>query len=101
MSILSATLPHGFRLLTQSMIQASDLPLSKVLDSSIVADAFEDDSVDFIGNRRGVQSHAKTNPKVLKRMAPPRKFFHAAISLLSKNPVIRRGRRHAYLTLIS
>jgi hypothetical protein len=47
MSILSTTLPHGFGLLTQSMIQASDLPLSEVLDCSIIADAFEDDSIDF------------------------------------------------------
>lgn len=47
MSILSTPLPHGFDLLTQSMIQASDLPLSEVLDCSIIAEAFEDDDVDF------------------------------------------------------
>lgn len=47
MSILSTPLPHGFSLLTQSMIQASDLPLSEVLDCSIIANAFEDDSIDF------------------------------------------------------
>lgn len=47
MSILSTPLPHGFDLLTQSLIQASDLPLSEVLDCSIIAEAFEDDSIDF------------------------------------------------------
>ncbi len=47
MSILSTPLPHGFGLLTQSMIRASDLQLSEVLNCSIIADAFEDDSIDF------------------------------------------------------
>lgn len=40
MSILSTKLPHGFSLLTQSMIQASDLPLDEALDCSIIADGF-------------------------------------------------------------
>ena len=47
MSILSTPLPHGFDLLTQSLIQASDLPLSEVLDCSVIAEAFEDDDVNF------------------------------------------------------
>lgn len=47
MSILSTPSHHGFDLLTQSLIQASDLPLSELLDCSIIAEAFEDDDVDF------------------------------------------------------
>jgi hypothetical protein len=47
MPILSTQSRHCFGIFQRSMIQSSELPLCDVLDSSLIADAFEEDHVDF------------------------------------------------------
>ncbi len=47
MAILASLSPRCFSIFQRSMIQSDDLPLSEILDSSLIADAFEEDKVDF------------------------------------------------------
>ncbi|HBJ33289.1 MAG TPA: IS4 family transposase [Planctomycetaceae bacterium] len=47
MAILASLSPRCFTIFQRSMIQSDDLPLSEILDSSLIADAFEEDKVDF------------------------------------------------------
>ena len=47
MSILSVPSRQCFGIFQRSMIQSSELPLCEVLDNSLIADAFEEDDVDF------------------------------------------------------
>lgn len=47
MPILSAQAASCFRIFQHSMIQSGELPLCEVLDSSLIADAFDEDHVEF------------------------------------------------------
>lgn len=47
MSILPNRLLHGFRIFQRSLIQSDQLPLCEILDSSLIAEAFQEDQVVF------------------------------------------------------
>jgi hypothetical protein len=47
MAILAGLSPRCFSIFQRSMIQSDDLPLSEILDSTLIADAFQEDNVDF------------------------------------------------------
>lgn len=47
MSILADGSHRCFSIFQRSMIQSDDLPLSEILDSTLIADAFEEDGIDF------------------------------------------------------
>lgn len=47
MSILVNCSPRCFSIFQRSMIQSNELPLCEILDSTLIADAFEEDGVDF------------------------------------------------------
>ena len=47
MSILPVRAPQCFSIFQRSMIQANELPLCEVLDSSLIAETFQEDKVSF------------------------------------------------------